>query len=71
MGGQQQHLNGWVAVEALHKAETLLGLHTAMQVSNSLTRIGYARTYLANAKPVMHLSDGHARKYQRLKVNKI
>ena len=29
MGGQQQHLNGGVAVEALHYAETLLGLHTA------------------------------------------
>ncbi len=65
MGGQQQHLNGWVAVEALHQAEPLLGLHTAMQVSNSLLRIGYTKTYLANANPVMHLSDGLA-----LKVSK-
>ena len=29
MGGQQQHLNGGVAVKALHNAEPLLGLHTA------------------------------------------
>ena len=29
MGGEQQHLNGGVTVEALHNTEALLGLHTA------------------------------------------
>lgn len=29
VGGQQQHLNGGVAVEALHNAKPFLGLHTA------------------------------------------
>ena len=29
MGSQQQHLNGGVAVEALHYTKSLLGLHTA------------------------------------------
>lgn len=30
MGGQEQHLNGGITVEALHCTEPLLGFHTAL-----------------------------------------
>ena len=35
VGGEQQNLNGGIAVEALHYTETLLGLHTACKTGRS------------------------------------
>ena len=40
MGRQQQHLNGGIAVEALHYAEPLLGFHTARYSTAAMRVIG-------------------------------
>ena len=47
MGGQQQHLNGGVAIEALHNSEALLGLHTASSnVHGSAERDAAGRSWM-------------------------
>ena len=51
MGRQQQHLNGWVTVEALHYAEALLCLHTAVYKIAKHVTMHYTVAYASSNGP--------------------